>query len=86
MQSGSTLSGRKPEPIPDIAFCAEKQELLRRFVNSVQEIGRLQQIQMESLMRGEPEFDQLEVLLHEAGQRKDAAKYALLAHIDSHHC
>lgn len=86
MQPGSTVSGKSKESLPEIGFCKEKHQLLTRFVEAVKEIGRLQQHQMQTVIDGEPEFDRLETLLHEASQRKDAAKYALLVHIEQHHC
>ena len=80
------MSGKTAESIPEIAFCAQKQQLLGQFIDAVKEITRAQAEQMEFVLRGEPEFDRLELVLHAASQRKDAAKYALLAHVEKHHC
>ncbi len=89
MGRGSTASEpavAERTEIPVIGFCTEKHRLLTRFVDAVKEIGRLQQEQIRSVLGGEPDFDRFEELLHRASQRKDAVKYALLVHCESHQC
>ena len=88
MRTGPAVDQREIKErtsIPDVGFCSEKQQLLEQFLNAVKEIGRLQQQQMNAVLRGEA-FERSEGDLHDASQRKDAAKYELLAHIESHHC
>jgi hypothetical protein len=42
--------------------------------------------QTQALIDGDPEFSRFDVLIHEASEQKELAKYALIAHIESHHC
>lgn len=72
--------------IPEIGFCDEKHKLQQRFVEAVKELSRLQRQLMQAVIEGDPDFDRFELLLHEASQKKDAAKYALFGHIDRHGC
>jgi hypothetical protein len=55
-------------------------------MEAVKEMGRLQEQQLRALIEGDAEFDRFEPLLHMASQKKDAAKYVLLGHIDRHQC
>lgn len=90
MRPGSTVSRpeleRTSAAIPEIGFCKHKHTLLTRFVEAVHEIGRISQQQMQAVLREDGEFERFEPLLHAASQKKDAAKYALLSHIEAHQC
>jgi hypothetical protein len=74
-----------PVAIPEIGFCWEKHRLVRDFVEAVKEMGRLQKQQIRAVIGGD-ELDSFEGLLEMASREKDFAKYALLRHIESHHC
>jgi hypothetical protein len=69
-----------------VAFCRNRQDLLDDFVASVQQLLELQRSQIEALIHGDPDFERFDVLIHVALERKDEAKYALMAHVDSHQC
>ena len=86
MTRGSAASAKEPTEIPEIGFCETKHRLLLDFVQAVKDIAELHEQQMRAVIDGEVDFTQLETLLHEAAQRKDLAKYALMAHADSHGC
>lgn len=75
-----------PAALPEIGFCCEKHRLLQKFTEAVRELGSLQKQQTRAVIDGDPEFEPLELLLHMAAQRKDAAKYALLGHMERHQC
>ena len=72
--------------IPKIGFCAEKHQLLTRFLAAVKEISELHRQQIRAVIEGDPEFTRFESLLHRAGQRKDLAKYAFMTHAGAHGC
>jgi hypothetical protein len=69
-----------------IWFCEQKHQLLARFLAAVKELSELHQQQIRAVIEGDPDFTRFETLLYRAGQRKDLAKYALMAHADAHGC
>jgi len=74
------------EPLPDIAFCAEKARLRENFLESVQQLTALHEMQAKAVIAGDSDFSRFDLLIHMANEHKAAAKYALLAHIESHGC
>jgi hypothetical protein len=88
MLSYWNLSQAKPEVghIPAIGFCEEKNRLLRAFLEAIHELNALQSQQTQAVIDGDQEFSRFDVLLHVAQEKKDTAKYAWIAHVESHHC
>lgn len=88
MEFNSPVWESQPESwaIPKISFCREKHRLMRAFVETVKGISCLQRDQMRAVIDGDPDFGRFEALLHMASQRKAAAKYALLGHMERHQC
>ena len=72
--------------IPEIGFCAEKNRLKDEFLRAIREINALQSQQTEAVIQGDPEFSRFDVLLFLALDKKERAKYAWIAHVESHHC
>ena len=71
---------------PATGFCFEKSRLLDEFVKATQEMIALQNQQMQAVIQGESDFPRFDVLLHLAQERKELAKYAWIAHVESHGC
>ena len=69
---------------PAPQFCPERQRLLEQFMAAVQEQTDLQNTQIKALINGEG-FN-LEREIADARERRDQAKYAILAHDESHGC
>jgi hypothetical protein len=46
----------------------------------------LQNQQTQAVIDQDPEFSRFDALIHMAQEEKDQAKYALIAHVDHHHC
>ena len=86
MPLGSTGLVKESESRTKIWFCAHKYDLLSRFVAAVKELSELHRQQTRAVIDGDPNFTRFEALLHHATQRKDLAKYALMAHADAHGC
>jgi hypothetical protein len=72
--------------IPDIAFCAEKQQLLEEFTSCIHALVTLQDQQLQALIGGDEDFERFDVLIHLAAAKKREAKYAYLAHTQAHGC
>ncbi len=66
--------------------CADKTRLEDEFLKAIRELMALHVQQTQALIDGDPEFSRFDVLIHEASEQKELAKYALIAHIESHHC
>jgi hypothetical protein len=69
---------------PSPLVCIEKQRLLRAFAQAVSEYNRMNTAQVAAVLRGEPV--QFQEQIANAGERKDAAKYAILVHEQEHGC
>ena len=67
-----------------IIVCIEKRRLLQEFAHAVSEFNRINSAQVAAVMRGEDFPFQME--LADALDRKEQAKYAILAHQEQHGC
>jgi hypothetical protein len=72
--------------IPEIAFCSEKARLVFDFLNSIRNVTSLQKQQTQAVIEDDPDFARFDLLIHIALETKDAAKYALMSHMESHGC
>lgn len=72
--------------IPEIAFCEEKARLQDEFLMAIQDINLLLDRQTHAVIDGDADFSRFDILLHVAQQRKEATKYAWIAHVESHGC
>jgi hypothetical protein len=67
-------------------FCEEKHRLIDEFLGTNHVLMDLQNQQVLSVIEQDPEFARFDDLIHMAREKKDQAKYALMAHVDQHHC
>ena len=72
--------------IPDVAFCEEKKRLQDDFLDAIHDVNFIQNQQTQAVIEGDPDFSRFDVLLHFAQEKKDIAKYAWIAHVESHGC
>lgn len=75
-----------PVRIPEAGICEEKKRLMVDFMNAIHEVNALQNQQTRAVMEGDQDFSRFDVLIHIAHERKDMAKYAWIAHVESHGC
>jgi hypothetical protein len=66
--------------------CSERVRCTQAFLQAIRELGTLQTEQARAVIEGDPDFSRFDLLIHMANEKKDDAKYALLMHIDQHHC
>ena len=69
-----------------IPFCEERQQLIEAFVEASRELVELQSQQTQNVISGDPDCVRFDDLLHMAREKKDQAKYALIAHRETHRC
>jgi hypothetical protein len=84
---GHTQEGRKAaERFREGGFCAVKQELVNDFLAAVHDITVLQNEQAQAVIDDDTDFSRFDLLLHLAQEKKDTAKYAWIAHVETHRC
>ncbi len=71
---------------PSIAYCEESRGLLNAFGEAVQEVLALHEQQFVATVNGDSDSDRFDLLIHMANERKHAAKYAYLHHLETHGC
>jgi hypothetical protein len=89
MLSCLSMSQEKPPErvqLPEVGFCGEKNRLRGDFLISIRELNALLSQQTRAVIEGDPDFSRFDVLLHVAHEKKELAKYAWIAHVETHHC
>ena len=88
MQSLTESRDRKPGDTHrgGITFCEEKRKLLDNFLQAIHELNILHREQVQAVIEEDPDFTRFDILLHLAQERKDAAKYAWIIHVENHQC
>jgi hypothetical protein len=71
---------------PNLGFCEEKHRLLDYLLAAIRELNEIQEEQTLAVVSGDSDFARFEELLHMAQLRKDYAKYAWMAHVETHRC
>ncbi len=67
-------------------FCEEGRRLLDLFGASVQELLLLHEQQFLAVMEGDASANRFDLLIHDANEKKQNAKYAYMGHIEQHGC
>ena len=71
---------------PVIAYCSERKRLLEEFLQAIHELVALNGRQTQAVIEGDEHFTRFDLLMAMATRKKNAAKYALLKHIEAHGC
>ena len=66
--------------------CEEHNRLLDEFGVSIRELLVLHQQQFRAIIDGDGECSRFDLLIHMANEKKHAAKYAYLGHVEAHGC
>jgi hypothetical protein len=67
-------------------YCDEARRLLDQFGQAVQELVKLHEEQFLAVVEGDSGANRFDLLIHDANERKQNAKYAYMAHLDAHRC
>ena len=81
-----TKHNGNPDTSGASAYCEEARRLLDAFGQTVQELVQLHELQFLAIVDGDPDCSRFDVLIHMANERKLAAKYAYLHHVETHGC
>jgi hypothetical protein len=82
---GMTQQERSTKP-SDISYCEIKHRLITDFTTASHELIDVQNQQTLAVIDQDPDFSRFDDLIHMAKEKKDNSKYALIAHVDEHHC
>jgi hypothetical protein len=74
---------KDPSPAP---FCEEKQRLVEEFLSANHVLMDLHNMQIEAIIGNELDFSRFDDMIHLAREKKEQAKYALIAHMETHEC
>jgi len=77
---------QRKNDLPSTPPCEEKHRLIEEFLGSNHVLMDLQNAQVQAVIDQDPEFSRFDDLIHMAREKKDQAKYALLAHVEKHQC
>lgn len=72
--------------VGNLGYCQQAQQLLVAFGETIREVARLHEHQSQAVIDGDPDSTRFDDLIHLANQRKHAAKYAYLSHMETHGC
>jgi hypothetical protein len=69
-----------------VGFCAEKMRLQAAFLRAIHEINRIQGEQARAVIEDDADFSRFDASIHAAQEQKELAKYAWIAHVETHGC
>jgi hypothetical protein len=81
---GSGFDKQQQKLVPGIVFCEECRELLDRFTQAVHDVVTLNERHLLAVVENEPDPHRFDILIHEANERKQNAKYGYVTHIGMH--
>ncbi len=67
-------------------YCDTAKQLLEAFGEAVQQLVSLHELQFHAILEGDANAGRFDVLIHEANEKKQNAKYAYLNHLHRHGC
>jgi hypothetical protein len=70
--------------VRSVILCLEKEKLLRAFALAVSELHRMQSAQVAAVIKGE--YFPFEEQIAAAAEHREEAKYAIIAHRQTHGC
>jgi hypothetical protein len=69
-----------------VAYCEQRRRLLDAFGEAVQDLVRLHEQQFLTVVDGDFNAHRFDLLIHNANERKQNAKYAYMTHLEQHGC
>lgn len=76
----------KPQKQQSAVYCDTARCLLEDFGDAVSVTIHLHEQQFQAIMEGDSDAARFDVLIHEANEARQNAKYAYLSHIHVHGC
>jgi hypothetical protein len=82
----TTPRNGEPATPKSSGYCEEARRLLDEFGDAVKDLVQLHELQFLATVEGDSDCNRFDVLIHMANERKMAAKYAYLNHLEVHGC
>jgi hypothetical protein len=87
IMSTEELGGKGARPSrQSVPYCETAKQLLDTFGQTVQQVLILHEQQFLAIVEGDLGANRFDLLIHEALEQKQNAKYAYLSHLDLHGC
>ena len=67
-------------------YCEEAKRLLDAFGEAIQELVTLHEAQFHAIVEGDSAANRFDLLIHDANEKKQNAKYAYMHHLELHGC
>jgi hypothetical protein len=67
-------------------YCEEARHLLDAFGETVQALVKLHEQQFLAIVEGDSTANRFDLLIHDANEKKQNAKYAYMTHLELHGC
>jgi len=67
-------------------YCEEAKRLLNAFGAAVRDLIAFHEQQFLAVVEGDLAANRFDLLIHEANEKKQAAKYAYMSHLERHGC
>jgi hypothetical protein len=67
-------------------LCEEGKRLLDAFGAAVQNLVKLHELQFLEVVEGDLSANRFDLLIHDANEKKQNAKYAYMTHLEKHGC
>ncbi len=83
--SGEKVGVSRQNPIT-FAYCEVAKILLDAFAQAARSVTVLHEQQFRAIVEGDPDAGRFDLLIHEALEQKQNAKYAYINHLESHRC
>ena|SRR5215467_11242513 len=86
MVPGNPRGGISRQTPQSKGVCGEGKSLLDAFAAAVQELMILHEKQFLAVVEGDTSANRFDLLIHEANEKKQNAKYAYMNHLERHGC
>ena len=73
----------KPATSRTTAYCDEARCLLDAFGQAIKDLVQLHELQFLAIVDGDSDAGRFDLLIHEANEKKQDAKYAYLSHLQA---
>ena len=86
MEREGSITQSRPAYLPTICYCDSARRLLEAFGEAVRRVIFVHEMQFHTILDGDADAGRFDVLIHEANEAREDAKYAYLSHLHVHGC
>ncbi len=86
MDTNGSIENHAPAAPQGGRSCEEARRLLDLFGAAVQELVKLHEEQFQAVVAGDQNANRFDILIHDANEKKQNAKYVYMRHLEEHGC